>query len=449
MLARLLSAKRALETPIDAASLGAFRIGLGLVLATLVARFFLRGWVTAFYVEPTFFFTYPGFGWVRPLGPAAMHGVFALLFLAGLLLATGRAFRVAALTAFVLFTYTELIDRTTYLNHYYFLSVVLFLACLLPLDAALVLGKPADRTVPRYVLTVLRVQVGLVYVFAGLAKLRPDWLLRGEPLHLWLQMYDDLPVIGAWLAERGVAIAMSWMGAVFDLSAPFLLLHPRTRPLAFVAVLAFHAITGLLFPIGMFPLIMALGATLFFSPDWPRRVLRVLRGARGLRAGGVRELGAPVRLPRAVTVLLVVHLVVQLAVPLRRFAYPGDTCFTEDGFRFAWQVMLLEKRGLVTYTVTTPDGVSRFVDPKRALRPHQYRQLSTQPDLVLAYAHHLANEARARGEGRVAVHADAWVTWNGRRSQPFVRPDVDLASIPDTLASATRYVPAPQQPQRW
>ena len=92
-------------------------------------------------------------------------------------------------------------------------------------------------------------------------------------------------------------------------------------------------------------------------------------------------------------------------------------------------------------------GVRRFVDPKRVLRPHQYRQMSTQPDLVLAYAHHLADEAR--GEGDVAVYADAWVTWNGRRSQPFVRPDVDLARVPDTLASARRYVPEPRDPQVW
>ncbi len=424
------------EREIDAASLGAFRIGLGLLLAIAVARFVLRGWVTSFYVEPTYFFTYPGFAWVRPLGPFAMHAAFALLFVAALALAAGRAYRIAATSAFVLFTYVELIDRTTYLNHYYFISIVLFLACLLPLDAALVLGRSTDRPVPRFVLTALRVQVGLVYVFAGIAKLRPDWLLRGEPLHLWLSMYDDLPVIGAWLAERNVAIAMSWMGALFDLTVPFVLLHDRTRPFAYAAVVVFHAVTGLLFPIGMFPLIMAVGATLFFRPDWPRRFVR--------RA---RTVSAPITIPRAVYALVAVHLAVQLVMPLRRFAYPGDTCFTEDGFRFAWQVMLLEKRGLVTYTVVDEGGVRRFVDPKRVLRPHQYRQMSTQPDLVLAYAHHLADEAR--GEGDVAVYADAWVTWNGRRSQPFVRPDVDLARVPDTLASARRYVPEPRDPQVW
>ena len=297
MRARLESAKRALSAPVDAASLGAFRVGLGLLLATLVARFVLRGWVTSFYVEPTFFFTYPGFGWVRPLGGFGMHALFALLFVSGLLLATGRAHRVAAVTAFSAFTYVELIDRTTYLNHYYFLSIVLFLACLLPLDAALVLGKPDDRPVPRAVLVLLRVQVGLVYVFAGLAKLRPDWLLRGEPLHLWLRAYDELPGVGPILADPSVAIALSWMGALFDLTAPFALLHTKTRPYAFVAVMGFHAITGLLFPIGMFPWIMVLGASLFLPPEWPRRfVSRFGRGARGD--------GAPARLPRVAWLLV-------------------------------------------------------------------------------------------------------------------------------------------------
>ena len=90
------------EREIDAASLGAFRIGLGLLLAIAVARFVLRGWVTSFYVEPTYFFTYPGFAWVRPLGPFAMHAAFALLFVAALALAAGRAYRIAATSAFVI-----------------------------------------------------------------------------------------------------------------------------------------------------------------------------------------------------------------------------------------------------------------------------------------------------------------------------------------------------------
>ena len=34
-------------------------------------------------------------------------------------------------------------------------------------------------------------------------------------------------------------------------------------------------------------------------------------------------------------------------MPLRHLAYPGDVCWTEEGFRFAWHVMVMEKGGSV------------------------------------------------------------------------------------------------------
>ena len=45
--------------------------------------------------------------------------------------------------------------------------------------------------------------------------------------------------------------------------------------------------------------------------------------------------------------------------------------------------------------------------------------MATQPDMILAFAHHLAREERDRGRD-VAVFADAWVVLNGRPAQRLV-----------------------------
>ncbi len=59
-------AKRLLTAPVDTASLAAFRFLFGLMMTAAMVRFLARGWVTQFYIEPAFHFTYPGFGWIPP-----------------------------------------------------------------------------------------------------------------------------------------------------------------------------------------------------------------------------------------------------------------------------------------------------------------------------------------------------------------------------------------------
>jgi vitamin K-dependent gamma-carboxylase len=423
-----------LSRPVDAASLHAFRRLFALLMFVSVIRFAARGWIAGIYIDPPIHFPFWGLEFLRPWPGPGMYIEFAALALAALALALARSPRLPALVFFALFTHVELLEQTAYLNHYYLVSLLALLLAFAP-----ALDRPLA---PRWILGSLRLQVGLVYVFAGLAKLRGDWLIHAQPLRTWLAGHADFPVLGPLLARPEAAHAMSWAGAAFDLSAPFLLLHPRTRPLAFLAVVAFHALTGLLFPIGMFPWIMACGALLLFPPSWPRQLARIL----GLRSPVPRD-SPPPRLARLSCLglaALAVHFAVQLAVPLRHHLYPGDVGWTEEGFRYAWHVMLVEKTGMVTYRVRDPaSGRTFIVHPEDALTPQQAKQVAIAPDLILQLAHHLARDFAARGMPGVAVHADAFVAYNGRPSARLVDPDVDLARERDTLAPRRWILPMP------
>ena len=124
---------------------------------------------------------------------------------------------------------------------------------------------------PAWCIYLLRFQVAVVYVNAGLAKATADWLLHAQPLNIWLSARTDLPVVGPYLDLPAVAYAAAWAGFLFDTTIAFFLLWRRTRPFAYVVVLAFHVATHLLFPrIGMFPVIMVVAALVFFDPSWPR-----------------------------------------------------------------------------------------------------------------------------------------------------------------------------------
>lgn len=404
-------------------SLAVFRILFGLLMTAAMLRFLANGWVDELFLTPKFHFPYPGFGWIRPWPGGWMHVHVVVVAACALGVATGFFYRVCAVLFFAGFTYLELIDQTTYLNHYYLISLVAGLMMFMPahrawsLDAA---RKPSLRSgfVPAWTVNLLRFQFGVVYLFAGLAKLNADWLFEAQPLRIWLAARSDLPLIGPLLDQVWVAYAASWFGAVYDLSVPFLLLFSRTRPLGFGAVVVFHILTWLLFRIGMFPWIMIVGATLFFPPDWP---------TKQAPAADLKPVAAA--LPAWGKILLGVYLAVQILLPARSWFAGGTTsAWRCDGFNWAWRVMIVEKRGAAAFIARDPDSGKRWqVDPGDYITPRQVIMMAQDPYLIRAFARHLATDLRKRGHPRIEIRADAFATLNGRPGQRIIEPGMDLA----------------------
>ena len=418
-----------LSTPTSILPLIIFRIGFGVLMFASTARFIARGWVSEFYLAPQFHFTYLGFGWVRPLPGAWMYLIVGLIALCSLFIVLGLFYRLSIVSFFLLFTYTELIDKTYYLNHYYFISLLSFLLIFLPLHRAFSLDVHfgwIERAshVPAWTLYVIRAQLALVYLFAGIAKLEPDWLFRAMPLQTWLRTNTDLPLIGPFFDLTRVAFAMSWAGLLFDLSIPFWLLWWRTRPFAYLAVIAFHALTAALFPIGMFPWIMMFATLIFFSERDYSRVARWLKSEH-LEAQAPKNTAHPYNL--FTVTLLSLFFTFQLAMPLRHLVYPGDLLWTEEGFRFSWRVMLVDKSGTAFFTVVDQQTRKTWeVFPGDYLTPQQEKQMAYQPDMILQFAHFLEAEFAAQGHEDVAVYAESYVSMNGRGSRPLVDATVDL-----------------------
>lgn len=441
----------ALLAPVDAAWLAALRVMFGLLLSVSMLRFVAYGWVDRFFVEPRFHFKYWGFSWVEPLPAAAMHGLFWALAGLSLLVAAGAMYRISSLLLAAGLTYIQLIDVTTYLNHYYLAALIAWLLAFTPAQRVWSIAAwrtPGLTTVPRGVLYLFRFQVGVVYVCAGLAKLQSDWLLHAQPLRIWLGSSVDLPVIGEMLRLPGVPLALSWAGFVFDSSIVLWLSLRRTRPYAYAVLLVFHAVTRLLFPIGMFPVIMSCAALVFFSPSWPRAVANLLR-LQPLAVGRLPEADGGMGLSTLRRVGLGLGLgycLVQLVLPLRFVAYGDNVLWHEQGMRFSWRVMVRAKGGDVTFVVREPSGRTFHVSPRTYLTGLQESEMSSQPDLVLQLAHHIARDFEQRGRGPVAVFADARVALNGRRSRPMIDPAVDLTTVQDGLTPASWILPAPQTP---
>lgn len=413
-----------LNEEIDSASLRAFRAGFGALMAIAILRFFAHGWIQADYEAPKHFFHYWGFGWVRPLPLPLMYAVYAVAAVAGGFVALGRWQRPAAATFGVLFTYAHLIDKSNYLNHYWLITLLALLLAIVPLDRR----GPARR----WMLYLFRLQIGVVYFFGGVGKLGRDWLFEGEPLRIWLAANAELPLLGRFFHSHATALAFSWAGCIFDLFIVPLLSWRRTRAPAYVVLIGFHVTTSLLFHIGMFPWIMMMSATVFFDPSWPRRWAK--------RLFEDDALPAPM-LGRPALALLGAYALFQVLMPMRSALYPGNTLWTEEGFRFSWRLMLIEKSGALEYTVVDPAGGRAIVYPREYLTPFQTRMVSTQPDMILELAHIIA--AERGGAGPVRVFADSEVSFNGRFRARMIDPTVDLAAESDTLLPKRWILPAP------
>jgi hypothetical protein len=290
--------------------------------------------------------------------------------------------------------------------------------------------KRRVATVPLWMIGMLRFQIALVYFFAGLAKLNPDWMLHAIPMKIWLPAKSHLPLVGQWMYSDWVAYLFSWFGAAYDLLIAFFLINSRARPMAYLVVLGFHIATAIFFPsIGMFPYVMIVSSLVFFSSSAHQNLLQFLSGSK--------ENIFPVNYkPNQTTykfmrVILGVYFLLQLIIPLRFLAYPGHLFWYEEGYRFSWRVMLMEKSGNTFFYVKEPTtGKIYEVNNGEFLTPLQDKMMSTQPDLILRYAHYLATVYQQRGINHPAVYADCYVTLNGERSRPFIDTAVNLAAQP-------------------
>ena len=351
------------------------------------------------------------------------------------MVAIGYKYRIAILTFFLSFLYIELMDKTTYLNHYYFISIISFLLIFLPANALFSVDARKRKIqylqVPKWTVDSIKLLLVIVYFYAGLAKLNSDWLFRAMPLKIWLPSKYDLPFIGENIMQQEwFFYAMSWGGLLYDLFIPFLLLYKRTRIFAFLLVIFFHVFTSVLFPIGMFPLIMIVSAIIFFDASFHQKIIGFLSTYLLKNKSTIKEVknyNYKKGRRKIVVTIVTLFLCIQVLFPWRYLLYPGELFWTEEGYRFSWRVMLMEKAGFANFKIV--DGITKkffYVDNKDFLTSFQEKQMSFQPDFILEYAHYLGDHFKSQGHKNVQVFVESYVALNGRLSTVFINPKIDL-----------------------
>jgi hypothetical protein len=187
-----------------------------------------------------------------------------------LLVALGLLFRPACLLLLLIQARIFFTDQLAFRNHPYFFLLVLGLLALsgagrsVSWSAALAalrsrsLAPLAEGEGPLTIQRLIQVQVCLVYVFAALHKLHPDYLL-GRVLAEQFGAGDAS--WGPWF------LVPSWITVAIELWLPFALWSPRRRVAAALVGAAFHLCVAWLMEIHVFSLAMVSSYLLFFVPS--------------------------------------------------------------------------------------------------------------------------------------------------------------------------------------
>lgn len=469
---------RFLNRRVDGASLAFFRIAFGLVFLWEVWRYATKGWIDSHFIDPVFHFHYAWFPWVGAWEGDGMYVHYIAMGTCALLMALGLCYRLAAFFHLLLFAQVFLIDQTTYLNHLYLGLLINGLLLITPahrvlsLDAVLMpklarltglrwlwpnanqpLTQRLNATVPAWSVLALQAQLGMVYLFAGIAKMNPDWLFAGEPIGEWLRESSDrtlfmglLPIGDLLFTHAWSGLAFAWGGFLLDILAWPLLLWKRTRLWIFAALTMFHVTNSWLFNIGIFPWMAIAVTTIFFAPDWPRR-LRLL-----FAPSDAPQPEPPGRSPKLLYGFLAFFFAVQVFLPFRHLLLPGDVHWSEFGHRFAWHMKLREKSGTILFDVVHPatgteweiarNETTRFDGGKvhrslegglrSMLTRRQIRKMSARPHMLRVFIPELERRFEELGYADIEIY-----TWNESRLNHrgwslLIDPRVNLAddSIP-------------------
>src|SRR5680860_864280 len=354
--------------------------------------------------------------------------IFGLLIaLFGLLVMIGYKYRISIIAYTIMWTGVYLMQKSSYNNHYYLLMLLCIIMSFLPANRFAAIdsrNNPSLRSIymPRWVWLVIVLQMWIVYTYAAVAKLYPDWLNGSFPSVL-MKTKQHYWLVGEFLQQQWVHYSIASFGLLFDLLIIPLLLWRKTRIFAFVAAVFFHLFNSFIFHIGIFPY-LALAITLFFFPS--EKINKwFLRNKKEYY--NLNEIIIP-SFRKPLLVILSGWFIVQIALPLRHHFFQDDVLWTEEGHRLSWRMMLRSKSGRSTFKVVEAGSRDTiYVDKNHYLSKKQLGAINSKPDLIWQFAQRLKREYAEEGKN-IQVFVNAKVSVNGRPFQQFIDPKVDLAA---------------------
>lgn len=422
--------RQKLFTPVEIYSLVFIRIAFGLIMFCDIAKYFYLNLIDYYFIEPEFHFKYFGFEWVQVLPSELLYLLFVTLAVLALMIALGLFYRVSSILFLIGFTYIFLLEKAIYLNHYYMVIIFNFLLCFMPanhyfsVDADYLFPKIKTNKIPAWSVILLRIQMEIILIYAGIVKINPDWL-QFYPLKFWFANQ------GPFFSNIYIIAIASYGSILLHIIGAPLLLFKKTRLWIFLIYVIFHCSNAYIFniDIGIFPWITLAFTTIFFDPDWPKNFLRFNESVGAYR---IRPLNQ-----NLILTLIIIWCAFQILFPLRKYLYPGNPVWHQQGYYFSWQMKLSHFEGSMTFHIKDNKTGEYLTDYKiqntpygelRYLTSAQLRSMGCKSDMILQYANFLKEKwTKKIGHDDISVFASVVCSLNGRKMQFQIDQFTDLA----------------------
>lgn len=409
---------------IDNSPLIVFRIFFGFLVACESFGAILTGWVKRVLIDPQFTFSFIGFEWLQPLPGYGMYWYFITMGFFGLAIMLGYRYKIAIICYTVLWAGAYFMQKTAYNNHYYLLFLISFLMIFFPANRYASMDVKQKRvkeekTMPYWISLLFIIQVAIVYVFASIAKLYPDWLDGTFTRNLLADSTNKM-ILKELFLQKWFYMFIAYMGIIFDLLIVPLLLFKRTRIIALIASLSFHLFNAVFLEIGIFPFFALTFALFFYEPETIRRIfLKKKPSVIG------ETLQPSFYGKKIVYFLMIPYLIVQLLLPIRHHFIEGDVLWTEEGHRLSWRMMLRERNGYIIIKIKDlKTGQESIYNYGKNLTDKQAHNLATKPDFIWQYCQRIKKEYKGKP---IAIYIDCKNSINRKEYKTLIDPTFDMA----------------------
>jgi hypothetical protein len=412
---------------IDNSSLIVFRILFGALIFLESIGAIVTGWIRRTLVEPEFTFNFIGFDFLQAIQGEWMYAHYTIMGICGLFVMVGYKYRMSMLAFTLLWATTYFMQKSSYNNHYYFLMILSAIMVVLPAHryASIdVKQNPSlkSNSMPNWCRWIFIIQLFILYTYASIAKMYPDWLDLTVP-ELLMKSKQHYFLVGNVLQQKFVHYMIAYGGILFDGLIIPLLLWKRTRRISFFLSIFFHLFNSFIFQVGIFPYLSLAFAVFFFEP----RVIQKLF-LKGKTLFSEEKIEIP-SYATAFKTVFVIYFIIQIALPLRHHFIQDNVLWTEEGHRLSWRMMLRSKSASASFRIV--DKASKAVIPVKLenyLTKKQIRSVSSKPDVMWQFAQRLKSIYAQQGV-EIEVYVRAYISVNGRSSKQLIDPQVDLASV--------------------
>jgi hypothetical protein len=412
---------------IDNSSLIVFRILFGALIFLESIGAIVTGWIRRTLVEPEFTFNFIGFDFLQAIQGDWMYAHYIIMGICGIFVMVGYKYRISMLSFTLLWAVTYLMQKSSYNNHYYFLMILSAVMVILPAHKYASIDVKQNPSIKRMSMSnwcrwVFIIQLFILYTYASIAKMYPDWLDLTVP-ELLMKSKQHYFLVGNVLQQKFMLYLVAYGGILFDLLVIPLLLWKRTRKVAFFISLFFHLFNSFIFQVGIFPYLSLAFAVFFFEPQF---IQRLFLKRKTLFSEEKIEIPSHARVFKTVFVL---YFIVQIALPVRHYVIQDDVLWTEEGHRLSWRMMLRVKSATTSFRVV--DKVTHLetrIKLEDYLTKKQIRSMSSKPDMMWQFAQRLKSVYAKNGMA-VEVYVKAYVGVNGGPKKQLINPNVDLASV--------------------